>query len=77
MKKQKSIYRCVRYQGLAIQAKREIPYEIKLSSQLLLDDLCFHKNKERLAKAIDHTIESGDKQEFIRLSKIYKKYLLK
>lgn len=73
MKKQKNTYCYVRYKGQPIQAKREISYEIKLSTRLLLDELCFRWNRKRLETAINHSIDEGNKQVFIELSKTYEK----
>ncbi len=74
MKKQIESYRYVRYQGQALKARREITYEIKLSSRLILDELCFKWNKEKLATAINRSIDQNDKKEFLKLSKAYSKY---
>lgn len=75
MKKQKMIYRYYRYDGSVLHAKREIPYELKLSSRFILDELCFNWNKEKLEAAINRSIDTGNKQEFIKLSKAYSHYI--
>lgn len=72
MKKQKVNYRFMKYKGQPLLAKREISYGIKLSSQLLLDELCFRWNKENLEATINHAIDTGNKQEFLRLSREYR-----
>lgn len=77
MKKQKVDYRYIKYEGQELQAKREIPFEIKLSSRLLLDELCFNWNKERFINQINDSIDARDKKEFIRLTNIYIKFLRK
>lgn len=74
MEKQKQVYRYYRYDGKKLLAKREIPFEIKLSSRLMLDELCYKWNKAIIETAINEAIEQGDKEEFIKLSKKYKHY---
>ncbi|SDQ85602.1 IDEAL domain-containing protein [Virgibacillus subterraneus] len=75
MKKQKLVYRYVRYDGKALDAKREVSYELKLSSRMLLDELCFNWNKERLETAINSSIDTGNKKKFFQLSKEYRHYI--
>ncbi|MFC4403155.1 IDEAL domain-containing protein [Gracilibacillus xinjiangensis] len=78
MKKQKISYRLIpfnRNSMKAILARREIPYEIKLASQLMLDDLCFNWNKARLEEQINLAIEQNDKATFKTLSEQYKRFL--
>ncbi|ALX48725.1 IDEAL domain-containing protein [Lentibacillus amyloliquefaciens] len=75
MKKQKVVYQLYRYAGGAIKAKREVPFEMKLSAQLILDELCFSWNKQKLQAAINHSIDTEDKETFVRLSKEYRHYV--
>lgn len=75
MKKQKVLYRFHRYDGNVLHAKREIPYELKLTSRLLLDTLCFNWNKTQLEAAINHSIDTGDQKEFADLCETYKHYI--
>ncbi|HEY4600062.1 MAG TPA: IDEAL domain-containing protein [Cerasibacillus sp.] len=75
MNKEKTIYRFKRYQGNRVQAKREISFEMMLSARLLLDEICFQRNKEQLMTAIDTAIESGDQEMFQTLSEFYKQYV--
>ncbi|MGY0694897.1 IDEAL domain-containing protein [Virgibacillus sp. FSP13] len=75
MKKQKLIYRYYRYEGDVLHAKREIPYELKLSSRLLLDELCFNWNKARLEDAINNAIDEGNKEAFLKWSEAYKHFI--
>lgn len=75
MKKQKVVYRYLPYQGEALHAKKEIPFELKFSSRLLLDEICFRWNKERLEKAIDKSIDTGNREAFIGLSEEYKHFV--
>lgn len=74
MEKQKQVYRYCRYNGNPLLAKREIAYEIKLSSRLLLDELCYNWNKSKLEAAINRAIEQGDQERFMKLSNEYKYY---
>ncbi|KAB8138954.1 IDEAL domain-containing protein [Gracilibacillus oryzae] len=78
MKKQKISYRLISFERnrkKAILARREISYEIKLASQLMLDDLCFNWNKARLEEQINLAIDRNDKPAFETLSKQYKQYI--
>lgn len=77
MKKQKVDYHYIKYDGQVLQAKREIPYEIKLSSRLFLDELCFNWNKERFISQINDSIDARNKDRFLNLSKMYKSFLQK
>lgn len=75
MKKQKSVYHYYRYNGDVLHVKREIPYELKLTTRLLLDELCFNWNKQRLEEAINQSIDEGDKQTFLTLSEKYRHFI--
>lgn len=75
MKKHKTNYRCLRYEGPMIHAKREIAFEIKLSTRLLLDELCYQWNKDMLEEAINESIDNGNKTEFLKLSEQYNKFV--
>ncbi|GEL78847.1 IDEAL domain-containing protein [Tenuibacillus multivorans] len=78
MKKQVTSYVLIKYQfpkRVAIKAKREIPYEIKLAARLVLDELVFKWNKNTLEKKINKAIDEEDYQAFDKLSKEYTKYL--
>lgn len=75
MEKQKVNYHYYRYDGEVLQAKREIPFEVKLSSRLILDELCYTWNKAKIEDAINTAIDQGNKEEFINLSKRYKQYI--
>jgi len=76
MEKQKQVYRYYRYDGEKLLAKREIPYEIKLSSRLILDELCYQWNKAKIESKINEAIEQGDKETFVKLSYDYKHFTL-
>lgn len=76
MEKQKQVYRYYRYDGEKLLAKREIPYEIKLSSRLILDELCYQWNKATLESQINEAIEQGDRETFRQLSHEYKYFTL-
>lgn len=75
MKKQKLIYQYFRYDGKPLHAKREVSYELKLSSRMLLDELCFKWNKERIESAINSSLDSGNKEKFLKLSEEYRHYI--
>ncbi len=75
MKKQKVNYCFIKYAGQALKAKREIPFEIKLTSRLLLDELCFNWNKEQLLTEINRSIDQGNKELFHELSEKFKCYV--
>ncbi|MFD2639289.1 IDEAL domain-containing protein [Piscibacillus salipiscarius] len=78
MKKQVTSYVLIKYQfpkRVAIKAKREVPYEIKLAARLVLDELVFMWNKNALEEQINTAIDQGDQRAFDELSKKYAKYL--
>ncbi|MFD1361364.1 IDEAL domain-containing protein [Lentibacillus salinarum] len=75
MKKQKMTYQLYRYTGTAIKATREVPFELKLSAQLLLDEVCFNWNKQRLETAINHAIDTGDREQFKQLCEEYRSFI--
>ncbi|ENH95711.1 hypothetical protein J416_14682 [Gracilibacillus halophilus YIM-C55.5] len=78
MKKQKTTYQLKSFymnQKGHFMAKREISYEIKLVSQLLLDDLCYRWNKARLDEQINQAIDTNDTDTFMELSHMYQSYV--
>ncbi|SFL40884.1 IDEAL domain-containing protein [Gracilibacillus orientalis] len=78
MKKHKVSYKLKVFnmnQKSVLKAKREIPYEIRLASQLVLDDLCFTWNKARLEEEINQSIDDNNKEAFNALSKTYNSYI--
>lgn len=75
MKKQKQILKYYRYKGNVIPAKREVAFELQLSSRLKLDELCFDYNKEKLEASINHALEIGDRKSFMKLSEAYKQFI--
>ncbi|WP_087973375.1 IDEAL domain-containing protein [Oceanobacillus rekensis] len=75
MKKEKVVYKFCRYQGGKLQAKREIPYEIRLLARLILDELCFNWNKKRLEEDINDSIENGNREDFMKLSDEFKHFI--
>ncbi len=75
MNRQKEGYRFYRYNGKTLYAKREISYELRLNAQLVLDELCFNWNKLKLEEAINHSIDTGNKEQFLRLSKEYRNFV--
>ncbi|UOQ43538.1 IDEAL domain-containing protein [Halobacillus salinarum] len=77
MRKQKMIYVLRRdpdYRGREITAKRELSFGIRLASRLMLDELTFELNKERLDREINTAIDNNDREEFQRLSIAYQPY---
>ncbi|RKQ31254.1 hypothetical protein [Oceanobacillus halophilus] len=75
MKKQKVVYRFCRYKGEKLHARKEIPYELKFSAQLLLDEICFNWNKQKIVEKLNHSIETGNKNDFISFSNAYKQFV--
>lgn len=74
MKKQLTNYQFVCYVGEPLIAIREIPFEMKLTAQLILDELCHTWNKARLEEMIDQTLVTNDQEGFMQLSEKYKEY---
>ncbi|WP_373895620.1 IDEAL domain-containing protein [Virgibacillus natechei] len=75
MKKEKLVLRYYRYEGEIVKARKEIPFEFKLTARMMLDEQCFTWNKEKLEEAINNAIETGNKAEFIHLSDLFKQYV--
>ncbi|GGM25631.1 hypothetical protein GCM10011351_09170 [Paraliobacillus quinghaiensis] len=79
MKKHKVNYTLKAFDGrknASIEAKREISFEIKLASRLILDALVSDWNKSNLEKQINDSIDKQDKERFLQLSKQYQTYTL-
>lgn len=77
MKKQKVNYTLRAFNGKKdkpIEAKREISFEIKLASTLILDSLVSQWNKSNLENKINDSIDKQDKETFLHLSKEYQIY---
>jgi len=75
MEKARTVYQFRRYDGESLKARREIPYELRLQAQLILDELCFKWNKKMLQKQLDYSIDAENKEEFMRLSEVYRHFL--
>ncbi|RLL44989.1 hypothetical protein D8M04_08935 [Oceanobacillus piezotolerans] len=75
MKKEKLVYRFIRYDGETLTAKREIPYEFSLVAQLVLDELCYRWNKRKLMEEINNTFVKKDRSAFNYYSNLYKEYV--
>ncbi|WP_156288780.1 IDEAL domain-containing protein [Oceanobacillus salinisoli] len=75
MKKQKAVYRFCRYEGAVLYAKKGIPYEFSFNAQLVLDEICFNWNKQQLIEQINHSIETNNKEEFMKYSNLYRHYV--
>lgn len=77
MKKHKVNYTLRAFNGKKdspIKAKREISFEIKLASTLILDSLVSQWNKSNLENKINDSIDKQDKETFLHLSKQYQSY---
>lgn len=75
MKKEKVVYRFNRYYGRVLVAKSEIPFHMKLTSRLVLDQLCYDWNKKQLQHQLDEALKRGDKELFEQLSIEYRQYI--
>ncbi|MDY0406268.1 hypothetical protein P5G51_013485 [Virgibacillus sp. 179-BFC.A HS] len=75
MKKEKVVYRFNRYVGKTLHVKKEISFEIRLGSRLLLDELCFNLNQAQLEKQLNAALENGDAAMFRQISEAYKQYV--
>lgn len=75
MKKQKIIYRYCRYNGKKINAKREIAFELRFYSRLLLDEVCFNYNKAFIQERINKAIDTGDRDNFLKWSNAYRQFI--
>lgn len=75
MKKQKTVYSFCRYEGPAFYARKEIPYEFGLFAQLILDEICFKRNKQLLLDKIHDSLETGNKEDFITFGEKYKQFI--
>ncbi|HIS28800.1 MAG TPA: IDEAL domain-containing protein [Candidatus Avamphibacillus intestinigallinarum] len=76
MKKQLNLNQYHRYQGKVLTAHKEIPYDIQLSTRLILDELCFNWNKAYFEREINRSIDEKNKAAFLALSKQYKHYIV-
>ncbi|SHG21253.1 IDEAL domain-containing protein [Ornithinibacillus halophilus] len=75
MKKEKVVYRYFPYSGKVLQARREIPFEMRLTAQMVLDELCFNWNKKQLEAELNSSIDKGNKEKFKELSEAYMDYI--
>lgn len=75
MKKEKVVYLFCPYKGKVLNAKREISFEIRLTSRLILDEICFNWNKKILEDRINQSIQKGNKEEFASVRKEYLQYI--
>ncbi len=79
MKKQVTSYVLVKYRfpkSIVIKARRDVPYEFKLTSRLILDEIMFKWNKQVLEDKINEAIDQQNIDDFDRLSKQYSKYIV-
>lgn len=75
MRKAKTVYRIFRYAGKPLQAKREIPFEMRLVARMMLDELCFNWNKAILEEALNSSIDGNNHEAFQHLSEKYKQFV--
>ncbi|SDC76431.1 IDEAL domain-containing protein [Terribacillus halophilus] len=78
MKKHKVVYRLQRTKRKRpyVTAKREISFEVKLATRLMLDEFYFTWNKNRLEAQINACIDNKDEERFRELSAAYRPYVL-
>ena len=76
MKKHKVVYRLQRTKRKRayVTAKREISFEVKLATRLMLDEFYFTWNKNRLEAQINECIDQKDEERFKELSEAYRPY---
>ncbi|PAF17630.1 hypothetical protein CHH69_09235 [Terribacillus saccharophilus] len=76
MKKHKVVYRLQRTKRKRayVTAKREISFEVKLATRLMLDEFYFTWNKNRLEAQINECIDQKDAERFKELSAAYRHY---
>ncbi|TQS76585.1 hypothetical protein DX933_00325 [Ornithinibacillus gellani] len=75
MKTERVNYQFKRYKGKVLGARREISYEIQLSSRLLLDELCYKWNKKHIQAQLDQAIDNDDRHAFLTWSKVFSAYI--
>jgi hypothetical protein len=75
LKKQKVNYHFRRYAVTELYARKEIPYEFGLNAQLMLDEICFNWNKQKILDKIHNSIEMNNKEDFLKYSHEYKDYV--
>ncbi len=75
MKKHVLKYRFFRYRGGVLIAKRDVPFDIKITSRMLLDELCFEWNKQFIVDRINESIDKKDEKAFIKYSELYKNFI--
>ncbi|WP_067840676.1 hypothetical protein [Amphibacillus sediminis] len=75
MKKQKVNY-CLRrnFFSYPLIAKREMPFEVKLIAQLVMDALVSEHNKANFDRKINKAIDSNDPAQFKRICEQNKHY---
>lgn len=71
MKKEKRVYCFIRKKGFVLLARREISFELKLTTQLMLDTLCFQWNKKQMMMQINDALDERNKDYFLQLSAEY------
>jgi len=75
MEKERLVYRFRRYNGETLKGRKEIPYELQLNARLILDELCFEWNKQKLQEELNHSMETVNEAKFMKLSEEYRQYI--
>ncbi|KGX85303.1 IDEAL domain-containing protein [Pontibacillus litoralis] len=57
-----------------VTAKKEVAFELKLASVLVLDELCYMWNKHHIEAQLNDAIDQQDKERFMELSELYKPF---
>ncbi|AVQ98564.1 hypothetical protein ACTWPF_13515 [Oceanobacillus sp. M65] len=75
MKKEKLIYKYKRYEGKVSSARKEIPFEFRLTSRMILDEICFQYNKQIIETSINQAIADDNKEKFMESSEAFKQFI--
>lgn len=75
MKKEKLIYKYKRYEGNVSSARKEIPFEFRLTSRMILDEICFQYNKQIIETSINQAIADDNKEKFMKSSEAFKQFI--
>lgn len=75
MKKEKVVLMFFRYDGKPVQAKREVPFEMRLQARMILDEMCFQYNRARLEENLNKALEERNKSVFVEYSEALKEFI--
>ena len=56
--------------------KNDIPFEMKLSARLIMDEICYNWNRQHIQKKIDDAIDEENFEALKKYSKIYRHYIV-